>query len=514
MASLRPNIDVSPNVQGAATAYTQASKMFLDAWDKPFDNLNKYVADMEKQKLLDEERAIRNEKLGWEREQKVRDAEKYNRDLAKETATNEGLKAIIDPKAYQNEKLQAEQRAIQESLAALSPEERVAAEQALAKEYRPEVSGQQWLNLALGNANVDQSKLLSTKKSVYDIAASTPGTPEYEAKIAADRAEKKWATDLQTAKQKEVARYADDLEKQKNADKVAGMMKVLNVEPTKQVEEVVNQGQIKNIEDKQMKFGTAYVEEIEKKRPTIDALASKIAEAEKRLETAPENAKKGLQVEIERNKQALTGLEDLAKRVALGKSGMGAEIKELPMPRTELFDKVKTKEEFTRDMMASLGPNPSIEAVTLAGQEIAKRYPTADKSVKGWNDLAKQYGGSPVSTNDPKVAEANAKAAIDLKKALAKKKASEFGSVDKTTKTLEEIFDKYGSPDVIGSGDEVDITNKIYGIKAKYGLKDDQMEDVLLQSTPSYRDELFGVDEDLYLRAIEEKAKAYKGIKQ
>ena len=78
----------------------------------------------------------------------------------------------------------------------------------------------------------------------------------------------------------------------------------------------------------------------------------------------------------------------------------------------------------------------------------------------------------------------------------------------------EEIFDKYGSPDVIGSGNEVDMTNKIYAIKAKYGLKDDQMEDVLLQSTPSYRDELFGVDEDLYLRAIEEKAKAYKGIKQ
>lgn len=514
MASLRPNIDVSPNAQGAATAYTQASKMFLDALDKPFDNLNKYVTDMEKQKLLDEERAIRNEKLGWEREQKVRDAEKYNRDLAKEIATNEGLKAIIDPKAYQNEKLQAEQRAIQESLAALSPEERVVAEQALAKEYRPEVSGQQWLNLALGNENVDQSKLLSTKKSVYDIAASTPGTPEYEAKVAADRAEKKWAIDLLTAKQKEVARYADELEEQKNADKVAGIMKVLNVEPTKQVEEVVNQGQIKNIEDKQMKFGTAYVEEIEKKRPTIDALTSKIAEAEKRLETAPENAKKGLQVEIERNKQALTGLEDLAKRVALGKSGMGAEIKELPMPRTELFDKAKTKEEFTQDIMASLGPNPSIEAVTLAGQEIAKRYPTVDKSVKGWNDLAKQYGGSPVSTNDPKVAEANAKAAIDLKKALANKKASEFGSVNKTTKTLEEIFDKYGSPDVIGSGNEVDITNKIYEIKAKYGLKDDQMEDVLLQSTPSYRDELFGVDEDLYLRTIEEKAKAYKGIKQ
>ena len=72
MASLRPNIDVSPNVQGAATAYTQANKMFLDALDKPFDNLNKYVTDMEKQKLLEEERAIRNEKLGWDREDRVR----------------------------------------------------------------------------------------------------------------------------------------------------------------------------------------------------------------------------------------------------------------------------------------------------------------------------------------------------------------------------------------------------------------------------------------------------------
>lgn len=97
MASLRPNIDVSPNVQGAATAYTQASKMFLDALDKPFDNLNKYVADMEKQKLLDEERAIRNEKLGWDREDRARKSkeqeafDKYFGTIAKGEQIKEGV---------------------------------------------------------------------------------------------------------------------------------------------------------------------------------------------------------------------------------------------------------------------------------------------------------------------------------------------------------------------------------------------------------------------------------------
>lgn len=445
--------------------------------------------------------------------QAKRQEDEYNRTIAKETATNEALKAVLDPKAYQQEKMSAEEQAIQSGLMNLSPEDRAVAEQQLKNSYNKNDSSNQWLTSALGNENADQSKILSTKKNVYDIAASTPGTPEYNARVAADRDEKMWALNAQAAKQREATDYANTLAENKENAKIKSMMNVLGVSGSKENDVVTNEALIKNIDDKQEVFGTEYVKEMEKKKPQIESITKTIENIENNINKSnifgPERTA-GLQKALESNKSKLAALDEQAKNVALGKAGMGAALQELPTPKVEKVKQNKTKEEFTKDIFASLGSTPTMEAVALAGQEIAKRYPDADKSIEGWNTLAKQYGGKAVATNNAEVAKENAQAAIKLKQLLeGKSKASEFGKVDKTYKTALDIFDKYGSPDVVGAGDEISILNKIYSLKAEYNLKDDQMAQILNQSSPGYRDELFGVDENQFLDQIEEKAKVY-----
>lgn len=125
-----------------------------------------------------------------------RQEDEYNRALSEKNATNEAYRVLMNKDQYANEKMAAEQKAIQESLAMLTPEERAAAEQGL-KSYNPEVSRQQWIDNAISGPNVDQSKVVAMKTNLYNVAANTPGTPEYQAKIDADREQKKWALDLE-----------------------------------------------------------------------------------------------------------------------------------------------------------------------------------------------------------------------------------------------------------------------------------------------------------------------------
>lgn len=126
-----------------------------------------------------------------------RQEDEYNRALSEKNATNEAYRVLMNKDQYANEKMAAEQKAIQESLAMLTPEERAEAEQGLKIYYNPEVSRQQWIDNAISGPNVDQSKVLAMKTNLYNIAANTPGTPEYQAKIDADREQKKWALDLE-----------------------------------------------------------------------------------------------------------------------------------------------------------------------------------------------------------------------------------------------------------------------------------------------------------------------------
>ena len=126
-----------------------------------------------------------------------RQEDEYNRALSEKNATNEAYRVLMNKDQYANEKMAAEQKAIQETLAMLTPEERAEAEQGLKIYYNPVVSRQQWIDNAISGPNVDQSKVLAMKTDLYNIAANTPGTPEYQAKINADREQKKWALDLE-----------------------------------------------------------------------------------------------------------------------------------------------------------------------------------------------------------------------------------------------------------------------------------------------------------------------------
>lgn len=246
MASLIPNLDYTPNTAAASNAYISAMKSFNDSLMEPVNFLNKLNTDALAQKEREEEKAIRAEDRAWKLEDRKIIQDERDRLLNKETATNEALKAVLDPKAYQQAKMSAEQQAIQSTLMDLSPEDRAVAEQQLKNNYNKNESSAQWLASALGNENADQSKILSTKKNVYDIAASTPGTPEFQAKIDADRAEKKWASDLAFGNQKAAALFSDSLSRKRDDDKerkenelASKLSNLLDVSTTKDVSKEV-----------------------------------------------------------------------------------------------------------------------------------------------------------------------------------------------------------------------------------------------------------------------------------
>ena len=246
MASLIPNLGYTPNTAAASNAYISAMKSFNDSLMEPVNFLNKLNTDALAQKEREEEKAIRAEDRAWKLEDRKIIQDERDRLLNKETATNEALKAVLDPKAYQQAKMSAEQQAIQSTLMNLSPEDRAVAEQQINNNYNKNESSAQWLASALGNENADQSKILSTKKNVYDIAVSTPGTPEFQAKIDADRAEKKWASDLAFGNQKAAALFSDSLSRKRDDDKerkenelASKLSNLLDVSTTKDVSKEV-----------------------------------------------------------------------------------------------------------------------------------------------------------------------------------------------------------------------------------------------------------------------------------
>lgn len=143
---------------------------------------------------LDRERQARQEQLdraryenelGFRQRAEQRDIDRIAKENQKELATNEAMRAVLDPKGYQASKIAAEQGAIQQSLANLSPEERAVAEQQVKTNYTPEASGKQWLDVAQGAKGADIGKMFDAKSRQYEVAAKTPGTPEY---IAAENA--------------------------------------------------------------------------------------------------------------------------------------------------------------------------------------------------------------------------------------------------------------------------------------------------------------------------------------
>lgn len=156
--------------------------------------------------------------------QAKRQEDEYQRGIAKETATNEALKAVLDPKKYQESKMAGEQAAIQSSLANLSPQDRVVAEQEIKANYRPEVSREQWLATALSGDNADQSKVLSTKNALLNMRLNDPTSDEYKANYKAELDKAKELNNITVGGQMSVLgaqrKWADDKE-QKELDKQA-----------------------------------------------------------------------------------------------------------------------------------------------------------------------------------------------------------------------------------------------------------------------------------------------------
>jgi hypothetical protein len=176
---------------------------FLDFSDRQQKQYQIGLANaVEADKLLKDQKRYEEERA-WKLEDRAIQQDQYKRELAEKSATNEAISAILDPKKYQAGKIAAEQNAIEQSLSALSPADRVIAEQQIKANYNPAASGGQWLSNTMSNANADQSKVLSTKNSLLNMRLNDPNSEEYKAKQAADWAEytkkQNYAQGLQTA---------------------------------------------------------------------------------------------------------------------------------------------------------------------------------------------------------------------------------------------------------------------------------------------------------------------------
>lgn len=413
--------------------------------------------------------------------QEKRAADEYERNIREKNVTNDALRAVIDPNGYKASKMADEQKAVEESYKLMSPEE-VAAVKA---QYDPAASGRGWVDTASSAKGVDVGRVLDTKSKQYEIAAKTPGTPEYVAAKKAELDLYRTKAGIDSGTRRADARFEKDLAYEFEGKKVAGMLNALNVDSTKSEQYIANDALRKNIEGKQEIYGNTYKSEIDKVFPTIESV-NKNTEALKSRLTGNEALDRGLLMSIKANENKVATMYDAVDKVSLGKSGMGNSLKEVPEEVKGTRNTVKSKAEFTKDMLKAIGPNPSAEAVTVATQEIEKRYPKTNLSVEGYNQLAEQYGGKSIKTNDSAVAKENADAAVQVhKEKLQKQLMLNPVSVDDTSKSLDELF-KISSPDVIGTGDEYELRNKIYSLKAKYQIPDKQMASIVDQSRGTY----------------------------
>ena len=93
----------------------------------------------------------------YDEQQLKADAEK-NRLIGKEINTANAMQAIYNPNEYKSLRMSGEQKAIQDTLASATPEDRLQMQQEL-KGYNPAASGQQWVGSSLSQSNVDSAKL-------------------------------------------------------------------------------------------------------------------------------------------------------------------------------------------------------------------------------------------------------------------------------------------------------------------------------------------------------------------
>lgn len=192
-------------------ALMKAGGVFQQTMSKRAENEAQDFKLAQDKMYKDEQLGIQKAGLEMQKVQAAREQDKYNREMLKEAATSEAMQATLNPSKYSQNKLLGEQQAAEAGIANLSPDEQVIARQQMAASYDPKLSGQQWLTGATSATNVDQGKLFDTKTKMYEVAVNTPGTPEFNAKKAADQQQKQWEIGLQAAKQKEIAKFTSDL---------------------------------------------------------------------------------------------------------------------------------------------------------------------------------------------------------------------------------------------------------------------------------------------------------------
>lgn len=129
-------------------------------------NLGKYFNQKDS---LEQERLRQQEKDAYQKgrdtildnrydEQQLKTDVEKNRLIGKEINTANAMQAIYNPDEYKSLRMSSEQKAIQDTLANATPEDRLQMQQEL-KGYDPKSSSQQWVDTAIGQSNVDSSKL-------------------------------------------------------------------------------------------------------------------------------------------------------------------------------------------------------------------------------------------------------------------------------------------------------------------------------------------------------------------
>ena len=184
------------NFSGANSGY----KDFESSGGSIADRLIKYgsylgdrEAEKAKQKSIDDQIIYSRGRDAKEDAYKDADiaekAAEKNRLLQKEYNTTNALSAISDEKGYTAGRLATEQKAIQDTLSSATPEERLQMQQEL-KGYDQKASGQQWVNTALSQSNLDSGAVVNLKGDLRKEAEQIRQYDENKriAKINADRA--------------------------------------------------------------------------------------------------------------------------------------------------------------------------------------------------------------------------------------------------------------------------------------------------------------------------------------
>ena len=131
--------------------------------------LNQQDAEKAKQKRLDEQDAYQKQRdtlvdSRYDADKKERLDDK-NRLLQKDYNTANAMSAIENKDAYIAGRMSSEQKAIQDTLASATSEERLQMQQEL-KGYDPKASGQQWADAALSQSNVDAKDITNLKRDI------------------------------------------------------------------------------------------------------------------------------------------------------------------------------------------------------------------------------------------------------------------------------------------------------------------------------------------------------------